>query len=163
MTAARRLLLLRHAKAEPDGASDHDRDLDARGRRDADTLGHEMRRQGLSPQLVLSSSALRTRRTVELLGAFDPTPSTREMDALYLAAPDALLSALRAAPQEIRTLLLVGHNPGLHGLVLHLAGPHAPQALRDGLPTCSLACFSVETAWSGLGPAATSGLRLIGR
>ena len=163
MTAARRLLLLRHAKAEPGGASDHDRDLDVRGRRDADALGHEMRRQGLSPQLVLCSSALRTRRTVELLGAFDPTPSMRETAALYLATPDALLSALRAAPQEIRTLLLVGHNPGLHGLALHLAGSHAPQALRDGLPTCTLACFSVDPAWSGLGPAATSGLRLIGR
>ena len=163
MTAARRLLLLRHAKAEPGGASDHDRDLDARGRRDAEALGHEMRRQDLSPHLVLCSSALRTRRTVELLGTFDPTPSMQETAALYLAAPDALLSALRAAPEEIRTLLLVGHNPGLHGLALHLAGPQAPQALRDGLPTCTLACFSVETAWSGLGPAGTSSLRLIGR
>ena len=163
MTTARRLLLLRHAKAEPGEAADHDRDLDARGRRDAEALGHEMRRQGLSPHLVLCSSALRARHTARLLGAFDPTPSTQETAALYLAAPDALLSALRAVPEDVHTLLLVGHNPGLHGLALHLAGPQATQALRDGLPTCTLACFSVGTAWSGLGPAATSGLRLIGR
>ncbi len=163
MTAARRLLLLRHARAEPGEADDHGRDLDARGRRDADALGREMRRLGLVPQHVLLSTALRTRRTAELLGAFDPAPSIRTMDTLYLAGPGALLSALQAVPDEIGTLLLVGHNPGLHALALHLAGPHAPQALRDGLPTCALACFSVGTGWSGLDPSATSGLRLIGR
>ncbi len=162
MTAARRLLLLRHAKAEPGEADDHGRDLDARGCRDAATLGRKMRSLRLVPQHVLLSTALRTRRTVALLGAFDPAPSLRELDALYLAEPDALLSALRAVPDGIGTLLLVGHNPGLHALALHLAGPHAPQPLRDGLPTCTLACLSVGTGWSGLAPSATLDLRLVG-
>ena len=161
MTAARQLLLLRHAKAEPGGTADHDRDLDARGCRDAEALGHEMRRLGLVPQLVLLSSALRTRRTVERLGAFDPVPAVQVTDNLYLTEPDALLSALQAVPEGIRSLLLVGHNPGLHALALHLAGTHAPQALRDGLPTCTLACFSVGTGWSGLATHAASDLRLI--
>ncbi len=163
MTEPRQLLLLRHAKAEAGDAADHGRDLAARGRRDADALGHEMRRLRLVPQHVLLSSALRTRRTFELLGAFEPAPSVQVADVLYLAEPALLLSALRAAPAEIRILLLVGHNPGLHALALHLAGPQAPQALCDGLPTCTLACFSVETDWSGLAaPGTTGGLQLIG-
>ncbi len=162
MTGTRQLLLLRHAKAEAGAAADHDRDLDARGRRDAEAVGHEMRRLRLVPQHVLLSSALRTRRTLELLGAFEPAPSVQVADVLYLAEPALLLSSLRAVPAEIRTLLLVGHNPGLHALALRLAGPHAPQVLRDGLPTCTLACFSVETDWSGLAPPGTPSLRLIG-
>ncbi len=162
MTADRRLLLLRHGKAEPGRTADHGRDLDARGRRDAEALGDEMRRLGLTPQHVLLSTALRTRRTAALLGAFDPPPSLRELDALYLAEPGTLLSALQAVPDGIATLLLVGHNPGLHALALHLAGRHAPQALRSGLPTCTLACLSVGTGWSALAPSATLDLRLIG-
>ncbi len=163
MTRPRRLLLLRHAKAEAGATADHGRDLDARGRRDADALGHEMRRLRLVPQHVLLSSALRTRRTFELLGAFEPAPSVQVTNVLYLAEPALLLSALRAVPAEIGTLLLIGHNPGLHALALHLAEPHAPAALRDGLPTCTLACFSVETDWSGLVPLGTVGsLQLIG-
>ncbi len=161
MTATRQLLLLRHAKAETSGTADPDRDLDARGCRDADALGHEMRRLGLVPQLVLSSSALRTCRTVERLGAFDPAPAVQVTDSLYLAEPGVLLLALQAVAEKIRSLLLVGHNPGLHALALHLAGTHAPQALRDGLPTCTLACFSVGTGWSGLGTHPPSDLRLI--
>ncbi len=163
MTGPRRLLLLRHAKAEAGAAADHGRDLDGRGCRDADALGHEMRRLGLVPQHVLLSSALRTRRTLERLGRFEPAPSVQVADVLYLAEPALLLSALRAVPAEIRTLLLVGHNPGLHALALHLAEPHALPALRDGMPTCTLACFSVGTDWSGLAPPGAPGhLRLIG-
>ncbi len=161
MTAARQLLLLRHAKAVPGGTADPDRDLDPRGCRDAETLGHEMRHLGLVPQLVLLSSALRTRRTFERLGAFDPAPAVQVTDSLYLAEPGALLSALQAVAAGIRSLLLVGHNPGLHALALRLAGTQAPQALRDGLPTCTLACFSVPTGWSGLGTHPPSDLRLI--
>ncbi len=161
MTATRQLLLLRHAKAEPGGATDRDRDLDKRGCRDADALGQEMRRLRLVPQLVLLSNALRTRRTLEHLGAFDPAPAVKVADSLYLAEPDALLSAVQAVADEIRTLLLVGHNPGLHAVALHLAGTQAPQPLRDGLPTCTLACFTVATGWSGLGAHPPLDLRLI--
>ena len=131
MTAPRQLLLLRHAKAEP-GSADADRDLDARGRRDAGALGHEMRSLGLVPQLALLSSALRTRRTFEYLGAFDPAPAVQVTDDLYLAEPGMLLSALRAVADEIRSLLLVGHNPGLHELALALAGPQVAQQAPVG-------------------------------
>ncbi len=161
MTATRQLLLLRHAKAESGGMADPDRNLDARGRRDADALGQEMRRSGLVPQLVLLSSAMRTRRTFERLGAFDPAPTVQVTDSLYLAEPGTLLSALQAVAAGIRSLLLVGHNPGLHALALHLAGTQAPQALRDGLPTCTLACFSVPTGWSDLGAHSLHDLRLL--
>jgi phosphohistidine phosphatase len=111
----------------------------------------------------MTSSALRTRRSWELLNGFgDPAPTTEVMDRLYLAGPSELLAALHAASDAYGTLLLIGHNPGLHDLALHLAGSEAaaPERLRQGLPTCTLVAFSVGGSWRDLGPDSIHGTQM---
>ncbi len=165
---ARRLLLLRHAKAvaELDGAGgDHDRDLSERGCRDALALGERMRRLALRPGLALVSSALRTRRTWELLAPFEaPAPALEILGGLYLADAATLLGALHEIPDGIVTALLVGHNPGLHELALHLGnGPHGAgaAALPNGMPTCCLVDVAFEAGWRDLQPNAVREVQVI--
>lgn len=154
-----RLLLLRHAKAvagtgPQDEAADHARDLSERGLADAAALGEAMRR--LAPDLVLVSSARRARRTLERLGPLgNPGPAVSVLDRLYLADAAELLGTLRAVDEAVGVLLLVGHNPGLHELALHLAAGGAPAALRAGMPTCTLVSIDVEGPWRDLRPGGT--------
>ncbi len=164
----RRLLLLRHAKAVagPDGAAgDHGRDLSGRGCRDALECGGQMRHLALRPGLALVSSALRTRRTWEMLAPFDaPAPALRILDGLYLADAATLLAALHQIPDGIVTALLVGHNPGLHELAQHLAGgPNGDgaAALPEGMPTCCLLDVAFEAGWCDLQPSAVRQVRTI--
>ncbi len=154
----RRLLLLRHAKATtadpgPNAEQhDHARDLAERGRHDASSMGRALRRLSLKPDLVLVSSARRTERTWTLLGRFDdPQPVVTITDQLYLAEPFELLSVLRRTPDAMRTVLLIGHNPGIHQLALQLAGQDAPHSLQAGLGTCTLVSFVVRSGWDALG------------
>lgn len=155
---SRRLLLLRHARAVPgtDAGGDHARDLSERGRRDAASLGGALRRMGFRPDLALVSSALRTRRTWELLGAFaDPAPAPVFSDRLYLATPEALRDALRDIAEPPGSVMLVGHNPGLHELALQLAeagSQPVPAELRAALPTCTAVLFEVGADWRRLRP-----------
>ncbi len=154
------LLLLRHAKSSWDSADlpDRDRPLNARGRHAATLMRQAMRDLGLEPDVVLVSSARRTRETLELLEPWDATPIVEHMDSLYLAPPLTLLDALHAVADTARSVLLVGHNPGLHELALSLIGPHAEASLhqepmRDlarGFPSGALAEFSVTVPWSRL-------------
>lgn len=155
----RRLLLLRHAKAvaparSDDEADDHARDLAERGRREASALGRAMQREGVQPALGLVSGALRTRHTWNLLAPFfAPEPQLVVSDRLYLAEAAALLEMLRETSDDVGVLMLVGHNPGLHELALHLAGESSEAAgLAQGLPTCTLVSFAVEGGWSDLRP-----------
>ena len=148
-------MLLRHAKALADtgptgAAGDHARDLSDRGCRDALAMGDTLRRRGLLPQHVLVSSALRTRRTLELLGGFDTSPGIEIVDRLYLAEPEELLACVQGLPDTMGAVMLVGHNPGLHELAMHLGGSGAPAGLRDGLPTCALVVLEIEGSWSSL-------------
>lgn len=155
----RQLLLLRHAKSSWNDPSlpDHDRPLNERGREDAAAMGAEMRRLGLSPDIVLVSSARRTLDTLALLEPFEDSPLLDTMEALYLAPARRLLELLHAVPETARSVLLIGHNPGLHNLALALAGPVAMSrggidALRlaERYPTAALAEFAVATPWWGL-------------
>lgn len=121
----RRLLVMRHAKsAWPEGVADHDRPLGPRGLRDAPAAGRFLAENGGPPDLVLCSPARRARHTWELaaaeLGSPVPTPTLHE-PRLYGADGDELLDVLHGVPDEVATLLLVGHNPGLEDLVLLLS------------------------------------------
>ena len=164
-----RLLLLRHAKAlgaaGPAGeAGDHARDLSERGLRDAMALGGTMRQRELKPDLVLVSSALRTRRTLEMLEPFEgPAPAVVPADRFYLAEADELLAALHEVPDTIGILLLIGHNPGLHELASYLSGGEAgaPAELRAGMPTCTLVSLSVGGAWRDLQPRSVGNTQVI--
>ena len=156
----RQLLLLRHAKSARDdpAISDHARPLTEGGRAAVVTLRRAMLDLGLAPDVILVSSARRTIQTLEALEPFDENPLIEPMDKLYLATAPQILAVLRGVADTVRSLLVIGHNPGLHDLALTLAGADAMQAngtvarqLAEGFPTGALAEFTVAPHWSGLG------------
>ncbi|PZR15745.1 MAG: phosphohistidine phosphatase [Azospirillum brasilense] len=155
----RRLLLLRHAKSSWDdpALSDHARPLNSRGRKAAAAVAQLFHRLQLAPDLVLVSSARRTLQTLEALSPLPGQPRVEATDSLYLATPDTMLEAIQLVPEETRCLLMIGHNPGMHELVLKLLGRHAlddPQQdarrIAEGYPTAALAEFTVEGPWNRL-------------
>jgi phosphohistidine phosphatase len=156
----RQLLLLRHAKSAWDDTAvpDRDRPLNARGRRAAARMRQAMRELGLLPDLVLVSSARRTLETLEVLEPWDDTPLIEPVDALYLADEKLLLASLAEVAETVRSVLLIGHNPGLHDLALTLAARHgatpvgeAGRALAKGYPTGTLAEFTLPGPWREIG------------
>ena len=151
------LLLLRHAKSSWDDPQmpDHARPLNLRGQQAAGAMAREMRRLGLLPDFVMVSSARRTLQTLAALEPWDAPPVVEPMDALYLAEAEDMLEALQRAPAAARSIMLVGHNPGLRNLAMMLAGAHAAadkqvQRVASGYPSGALAEFSVVTPWRDL-------------
>ncbi|MFF0310888.1 SixA phosphatase family protein [Streptosporangium sp. NPDC004379] len=141
----RTLVVLRHAEAATvPGLADRDRPLTARGEHDARGAGEALTDLGLRPEVVLCSPALRTRRTAELAL---PGADIRFETGIYEAYPDELLELLRRSDPEVRTLALVGHNPGVHELVLGLSGVDG----GDGFPPGTFAVLETEDEWIGLG------------
>jgi len=162
------LLLLRHAKSSWDDAAlpDRDRPLNKRGRRSALAMRQAMREFGLLPDLVLVSPAKRTLETLHALEPWDDTPLVDPLDDLYLANETLLLRTLQGVAETVRTVLLIGHNPGLHDLALRLADPNASpekplHAVRDGFPTGALAEFSITGPWARLGAGSGRLLRFL--
>ncbi len=152
----RRLFLLRHAEAgRPPGTGDHERPLSAQGREDAASMGVYMAQAGLLPQMALVSTATRTRGTWELVQKALPqrVPALFE-GKIYEAAPEAILAAIRATAAEHESLIVVGHNPGMHRLALHLIGRADRKAfarLQGDYPPGSLAVIDFEAdAWTGI-------------
>jgi phosphohistidine phosphatase len=92
--------------------------------------------------------------TLEALEPWDDTPLIEPMDSLYLADPVQLLAALHGVAETVRSVLLIGHNPGMHDLALGLAEPlgnsTAERALADGFPTGALAEFVIAGSWWNL-------------
>ncbi len=131
------LLVLRHAKSSwnESGLADHDRPLNERGERDAPRVGKLLREQRLAPDIIISSDAVRTRMTAAAVAeAAEYAGAIRFEPLLYHAAPDDILVVLRAAPEpDADTVMIVGHNPGLEGLVAQLTGE------AQDLPTAALA------------------------
>jgi len=156
----RQLLLLRHAKSSWDdpAQSDHARPLNAAGRSAAASMRTAMRSLGLVPDVVLVSSARRTLQTLEALGPWDETPIIEPMNGLYLANAPQILHVLRAISPTVRSLMVVGHNPGLHDLAMALVGAHAMSSngnmlrkLAEGFPAGALAEFTIARSWRELG------------
>ncbi|WP_369245023.1 histidine phosphatase family protein [Streptomyces sp. R41] len=146
----RRLVVLRHAKsAWPAGVADHERPLAPRGRRDAPAAGRALVEADCLPDLALCSTAARAVRTWELAAEQWGTPPPVRLDArLYGADVPELLEAVHEVADQVRTLLLIGHNPGLEELVLELAGDGLDEALdhvRTKFPTSAVAVL----AWHG--------------
>jgi phosphohistidine phosphatase len=149
------LLLLRHAKSSWDDPklSDRDRPLNKRGRRAAVAMREAMRDLGLYPDLVLVSTARRTQETLAALEPWDETPLIEPMDTLYLATARHLLDALQGTNETVRSVMLIGHNPGIHELGVLLAGPRESdqsRRLREGFPTAALAEFAIGNPWASL-------------
>jgi phosphohistidine phosphatase len=152
-----RLMLLRHAKADKreGGTPDQDRPLNARGQRDASAIGAYLSRHGLVPDLSLSSPAKRTRQTWEALAQqLSGTPPARFDERLYDASADAIRIVIRETEARIGTLMVIGHNPGLHDFacrVIASGDVEARETLREALPTAGLVVISVAgPAWRDL-------------
>jgi phosphohistidine phosphatase len=152
-----RLLLLRHAKSEkPEpGLHDRDRSLNHRGRTDAPSIGAYMAHHGLMPNTAIVSPARRTRETFErLASSWSSTCPVRYVDALYEAAPEAIIKAIQQSSGEI--LLVVGHNPGLHEaahLLIASGDVETRERLNEALPTSGLAVIDFTGSnWRKLHP-----------
>ena len=150
------LYLLRHAKSSwaDRGLSDAERPLAARGRRDAKRIAKHLRTLGCEPELVLCSPAARARETLELVRPALDSSTVLLEDELYAASSDDLLARIRVVPDAVASLMVIGHNPGLHQLALDLASAGDElERLEPKFPTAGLATLAVATVWSRLAPA----------
>ncbi len=146
-----RLILLRHAKAEVDAASgrDFDRALTERGRRDAALIGQTLAEAGFSPDLALVSAAVRAAQTWEAAAPFFPAAKVEYAPGLYHIEPDGILALARAQGAGVKTLLVVGHNPGLGQLAALLAqdcgaATDIMARLTQGFPTAGAAVIDLD-------------------
>jgi phosphohistidine phosphatase len=155
----RTLVLLRHAKAETPGEQpDFDRALTKTGEADADAAGSWLADHGLRPDLVLCSSATRTRQTwhavaVAMAQAQPDVPAPEvhfELD-LYEGGRTEMIDLLRAVPDGVATVLVVGHNPTVSDVSI-LLRPYDDEVVLEGLKTCGLAVHRAEGSWSGTEP-----------
>ncbi len=150
------LHLLRHAKSSWKGdAEDHERRLTRRGREAARLVGAHLAAATGALDLVVCSSAARTRETLDLvLAGLALRPRCLIEDALYLASREKLLDRLSRLGEEEAAVLVIGHNPGLHELAIALAAPDAPpaRAMAAGkLPTAACVSLLVATPWGRIG------------
>ena len=129
----KRVWLLRHAKSSWDdpGLVDHDRPLAPRGRKAAKRMARWAADNGVQPDLVLCSTALRARSTLELILGALGAPEVEIEGGLYHASAADLLERLRALPTDIADVLVIGHNPTLHELACVIAPP-GPEAFPTG-------------------------------
>lgn len=132
---------MRHAKSswKNQHQSDHDRPLNKRGNRDAPDMAQRLLKRASVPEIILCSSAQRTRETTaHLLSVFgENAPKVHYDQALYLASPDTMLAALQDVPDNIRHVMLVAHNPGIEDLSAMLSGSR-----HDTMPTAAIRQFT---------------------
>ena len=148
------IYLLRHAKSSWKHAdlADHDRPLSKRGRRAADAMARRFTELD-TPDLVLCSTALRTRQTLERLSAALKPAKVVLDQAIYSGGSRKLMKLLWNLPDSAGTVVLIGHNPALHRLALTLANQRSAARLPtlDGkFPTGALATFRFAGKWSEL-------------
>lgn len=153
--SVKRLLLLRHAKSSWDdpALSDHDRPLAPRGHRAAESMAEHLRSSIPHPDLVLCSSALRTRETLDRMSKAFGDAEVVIDDELYGATGDLLLVRLRGVADRFETVAVIGHNPGVHDLAITLAGSGAGLGgMRAKFPTGALAVLAFDGPWREVAP-----------
>ena len=156
----KRLLIFRHAKAGPhDPVHDKERALVDRGRNDAALMGRAMRDKAYLPDLVLCSSATRTRDTWQhagpMLGA---KPQVHFLDELYDAPEKQILKTIRGVKENVPVVMYIGHNPGLENLARRLvrnpensAEKKRLAAMMQKFPTSAVAVINFDAkAWSDI-------------
>jgi phosphohistidine phosphatase len=157
----RRIVLFRHAKADWPQVSDHERPLAERGRMDAAVAGRRLADGGLAFDLALCSTAVRTRETWKLAVQELPhRPKTVYEERLYEASPGEIIAVLNEVSDSARNLILIGHNPGVHGLAEILSGSADGDARtrmnRRGFPAAAFAVLSYDGSWKALEPGAAT-------
>jgi phosphohistidine phosphatase len=149
------LIILRHGKAEvaKSGQDDHERPLAERGKVETDRMGAYAAAHSIHPQKILCSTAVRTRGTLKcfLDGKNGPVPEVEYVDKIYNASENQLLQAIASQPENVETLMVIGHNPGLHQLALRFALKGEPAMISQivaEFPTCALARIDLGAiAW----------------
>jgi phosphohistidine phosphatase len=161
-----RLTLLRHAHAEPliEGTEDFARELSPRGRAEASAQGQQLARALLVPDLILASSAQRTRSTVQLLAAVASVPRGRikYLDELYNTSARGMWDATIANAGTHAHVLVCGHNPAISQLATQLAAgtPALPRHI-DLPPAALLSALWHEDSWASLALADASAALLL--
>ncbi|MFE9648499.1 SixA phosphatase family protein [Streptomyces sp. NPDC006365] len=153
----RKIVLFRHAKADWPQVSDHERPLAERGRKDAAVAGRKLADTGIPFDLALCSTATRTRETWKLaVHEFPQRPKTVYEERLYEASPGELIAVLNETPDDVRNVLLIGHNPGVQGLADILAdqseGDARERMSSRDFPTAAFAVLSFSGSWKTLEP-----------
>jgi phosphohistidine phosphatase len=145
------LILMRHAKAvSPDAVDDFDRPLAPRGREDAPQVAAALVAEGAAPEIALVSDSRRTRETWELVAPSFPKSKVKYLHSLYHSSAELLIKAAELA--DAKSVILVGHNPGMHELASRLAHRNNPleTKLRAKFPTAAAAIFARkddQAAW----------------
>ena len=151
------LLIMRHAKSSWDdnGVADHERPLTARGERDAPRMGKLLRREGVVPQAIVASDAVRAQATARAVAEACGFEGEVEFSsALYGAGPETFREVLNKLPEQVESVLVVGHNPGSEELLQELTGED------EHMPTAAIAQVELDVAqWSEWGEA--TGGRLV--
>ncbi|MFD6094975.1 SixA phosphatase family protein [Nocardiopsis flavescens] len=152
----RTLLLLRHAKAEAGfGVIDYDRSLTDRGHEQAGAVGRLLAEAGHAPDHVICSSAKRTRQTLD--GVLEALPGGRpEIDyseSAYTAGVDSLLELITYVDPDVRTLLVVGHNPTIAQLAAAFVGSEALMAYSPA----TVSAIDLEVEWLHTAPGTGTG------
>lgn len=150
MRQKRQLTLIRHAKSSWDEADikDRDRPLNERGERDAPLMGRRLQRRGARPTLILTSPAVRARRTAQIIAREIgyPLEFLQREDDLYLATPDEIVAVIARQDSSFRDLIVCGHNPGLTELANRLTG-----AGIDNVPTTGVVVIGLDLkSWADL-------------
>jgi phosphohistidine phosphatase len=158
----KRLLLLRHAHAEPAdaGTEDIDRHLSLRGRNEALAAADRIARAGLQCDALLVSPALRTRETATIVAAeLDlPLPLTIEPE-FYPGDPATLLRPLSRCPAGYATIMIVGHNPGISELAQRFKQTPPPVELHTA--SLCVISFPADVHWGKLRPALATDFALL--
>lgn len=146
-----RLILFRHGKAEAESESgeDFDRRLAPRGVEEAAQTAGRLAALGFAPDLALVSAAARTRGTWAAAAAAFPKAQVRFEDSLYNAASGEIRRAAQRAGGAAGTVMMIGHNPGLHELAVRLmlegsASPSEIAQAQRGFPTAAAAVFEID-------------------
>lgn len=157
MHSTRRLVVIRHSKAEPYAESDVKRALSDRGRSDAARAGEWLGRQAIRPDVALVSASVRTEETWQLIAEAAGWAIEPELDrGLYGSDEDSVLDLLSTVDEDASTVVVIGHNPTMAMVVQLLddgeAPPEVSGPLTEGFPTSAVAVFEVPVPWSRLAP-----------
>lgn len=156
MSKDRTIILLRHAKSAWGlDVPDHERPLSGRGKRDSAAVGELLAHRGISPELVWCSPALRARETWDrAVKAGASADEVRYDEHLYEAVAHELVKVLRKTPDEVRTVMLVGHSPAIPELVDRLAVRKGKKDLWKRMdkkfPTSGMATLGFDGSWPEL-------------
>jgi len=146
----KKLLLMRHAKSswKDSELPDHERPLKKKGQKDAEQMGKMLKSKDLTPDLILTSSAVRAKETAEIIAEASKAgkKSIVVLDALYMAEPQSIVDVIREHGKDHNTVMVVGHNPGMEAFLQIVNGG------VESLPTAAIAYVGVGVEkWKHLG------------